>query len=77
LIALDVLSAKAFLLPVGSSFPFRLLRLPARRASLRGCLLLAPPSCRRAQQVAAHDRADYTAQEFRMAIAGARNGSKR
>ncbi|MDH3314170.1 MAG: hypothetical protein OEN48_07525 [Betaproteobacteria bacterium] len=40
---MGAVSADAFLLPVGSGFRFFLLRLLARRASLRGCLLQAPP----------------------------------
>ena len=40
---MGAVSADAFLLPVGSGFRFCLLRLPARRAALRGCVLLAPP----------------------------------
>jgi len=43
LIVLGAVSADPFLLPVGSGFRFCLLRLPARRASLRGFLLLMPP----------------------------------
>lgn len=36
-------SADTFLLPVGSGFRFCLLRVPARLASLRGCVLHVPP----------------------------------
>jgi exosortase A-associated hydrolase 2 len=40
---MGAVSADAFLLPVGTGFRYCLLRLPARKTTLRGCLLLVPP----------------------------------